>query len=86
MVEAVDEQHPVGEPGERVVHGPLADRVLDRLALERVGQDVGRAWRKSMSPAAKPRGAMDCATSTTNGSRERPSIFTDTPAPVRRPP
>ena len=40
VLEAVDEQHPVREPGQRVVHCPFADRVLDRLALERVGQHV----------------------------------------------
>ena len=42
VLEPVDEQHPVGEPGQRVVHGPLADRVLDGLALERVGEHVGQ--------------------------------------------
>ena len=42
VLEAVDEQHPVGKAGQRIVHGPLADRVLDGLALERVGQHVGQ--------------------------------------------
>ena len=42
VLEAVDEQHAVGQPGERIVHGPVADGVLDRLALERVGQHVGQ--------------------------------------------
>ena len=42
VLEPVDEQHPVGEAGQRVVHGPFADRVLDGLALERVGEHVSQ--------------------------------------------
>ena len=42
VLEPVDEQHPVGQAGQRVVHGPVADGVLDRLALERIGQHVGQ--------------------------------------------
>ena len=38
-----------------------------------------------MSPAAHVRGAIAWTISTPNGSRERPSIFTERPAPVRRP-
>ena len=42
LLEAVEEQHAVGQPGERVVQRAVADRVLGRLALERVGEHVGQ--------------------------------------------
>jgi hypothetical protein len=42
MLEPVEEQRPIGQPGERVVQRTMADLVLGRLALERVGQYVGQ--------------------------------------------
>ena len=38
-----------------------------------------------MSPGANLRARIDWITRTPNGPRDPPSIFTDSPAPVRRP-
>ena len=41
VLETVAEQHPVGQPGQRVVQSPMADLVLGRLPFECVRQHVG---------------------------------------------
>ncbi len=41
LLQAVHEQHPVGQAGERIVQRPVADVVVGHLALERVAEHVG---------------------------------------------
>ena len=77
----------LGRPVSGSCTRPVADGVLDRLALERVGQHVGQRLEEvDVAGGERCAGAIDWTTSTPNGSRERPSILTDSPAPVRRPP
>ena len=42
LPEPVQEQQPVGQPGQRVVQGPVADVVVGGLAVHDIAQDVGQ--------------------------------------------
>ena len=42
VAERVDEAEPVGEAGQRVVQDPVAQRLVGGVALDRVGEHVGR--------------------------------------------
>ena len=42
VAERVDEAEPVGQAGERVVQDAVAQRLVGGVALDRVGEDVGR--------------------------------------------
>jgi len=46
MLEPVDEQDAVGESRQWVVDGPFADRILDGLAIERIGEHVRQRLEK----------------------------------------
>ena len=86
VLEAVDEQHAVGQPGERVVQrrgGGWRPRSPGARARRRARWPApgGSRRRRRRSCAAR----IDWTPSTPNGPRERPSILTDSPARVRRP-
>ena len=68
LLDAVGEQHAVRQAGERIVQRTVLHRVLDVLALDRVGEDVGdrqhevgvrlqrRRWARSEKTRKIPHG------------------------------
>ena len=74
--EAVEEQRPVGQPGERVVQRPVGELDLRALALDRVAQRAPQQRRGELgfdtgSPGPRPRTAATASSSSPSSASTR---------------
>ena len=75
VVDRVDEAEPVGQAGEGVVEDAVAERPVGGVALEGVGEDVGRGFEEGDVLGIEARGSAEWTSSTPKG-RSLPSITT----------